>query len=66
MDEWKPCDIRHYKLVVPCKGGNHEIALRVEKYFDSMWQDSDHVLVCDDVSVELVCIDSDKTLFDLS
>ena len=60
MREWQPCEVWHYKLVVPCKDGNHEIALRVEKYFDSMRQDSDAALVCDDEAIELVFVPEDK------
>ena len=56
---WKPCVVWRYKLVIPCKDRNHEIALRVEKYFDSMRQDSDSVLVCDDESLRLVALDLD-------
>ena len=59
MGEWKPCEVWRYKLVVPCREGNHEIVLRVEKYFDSMRNDSDFVLVCDDETLQLVILDQD-------
>ncbi len=54
MKEWNPCEVLEIKLVVPCKDGNHEIVLKVEKYFDSIRQDSDFVVRCDDPAIQII------------
>lgn len=58
--EWKPCEITEVKITVPCKDGNHEVVLKVEKYFDSMRQDSDFAILCDDPTIQIVYLEDEE------
>lgn len=50
----KPSEVVEVRIIMPCKNGNHEVVLKVEKSFDSMCGDSDFALVCDDNKIKII------------